>query len=133
MDMEMQRGDGHVAWIWTCSMEMVKQHGHGNATWTGHGHGYAACPFECPCFMSLSRLPIYVLAACPSTCYITISMLHAHIHVVGTWNGQWHAAWALTCNVGMDLLSCPLLNPYGEIGYGYPTMSMMVTGSRFLY
>ncbi len=26
-----------------------------------------------------------------------------------------------------------LLNPYGEIGFVYPTMSMMVIGSCFLY
>jgi hypothetical protein len=33
----------------------------------------------------------------------------------------------------MIYVSRCLLNPYGEIGSGYPTMSMMVIGSRFLY
>jgi hypothetical protein len=31
------------------------------------------------------------------------------------------------------VLSHPLLNPYGEIGSEYPTVSMMVMGSCFLY
>jgi hypothetical protein len=34
---------------------------------------------------------------------------------------------------GIRSLSRCLLNPYGEIGSGYPTMSMMEVGSRFLY
>jgi hypothetical protein len=38
-----------------------------------------------------------------------------------------------TDSSNLILLSCPVLNPYGEIGSGYPSISVMVIGSRLLY
>ncbi len=90
MDMNKQNdGQGHAAWIWTCSINIGMQHGHGHTgciatcsmdikcrkgTDMQHEHGYAAwrntCCMSSSCPSCLSILILH--AACPYPCSKTL-------------------------------------------------------------
>jgi hypothetical protein len=62
MGMNMQHGQEHAVWTWTCSMDMDMQQGHGYAALTHacsmdtgmqHEHGHAAWTWTCSMGMAM--------------------------------------------------------------------------------
>ncbi len=82
---DLQHGHAHVAWSWTCTIEWTRTLSMGSMGMDmQHGQVYAACPS--PCFMyvsmllymSKSMLHVHVHPECP--CCMFMSMLHVHVH-----------------------------------------------------
>ncbi len=77
-DMDMQHVQVHAAH--PCWMSMLRDHVHHRCPcpycmWV---HVYAACPS--PCWMTMSMLHVHVYAACPCLCCMSMSTLYVFVH-----------------------------------------------------
>jgi hypothetical protein len=100
----------------TCCMSMAMPHVHISMLHVML-HFHAGCPFcmfmhvlgAFPCYLSMSMLLVYDLAACPFTaaypcpCCVYMPMLHAQVR----------AASPCLCSWCMSMSSCMFMSPYG--------------------
>ncbi len=94
MDTNMQQGNWHAVWTWTCNMDkymlLVRVHVH------------AACP--CPYCVSQYMLRVHVHSACSCLCCMSTSVLHGLEPAARTQDMQhrhWYTDWIWTCSMDM--------------------------------
>jgi hypothetical protein len=102
--MSVLNGFEQAVWTRTCSMDIDILLRHGDEAWTW------ACTMDkcvqCTCCMSMSILHIHVHAACPSTCFVSMPMLHAvsMLHLqYALLHGHEHTTRTWTCSMDKDL------------------------------